>query len=217
MTAESIPGSSNGSAGRPQARRSRGDRQRDAIVTAVRELLEEESFADLSVSTISERAGVARSGFYFYFDSKYAVLAVIVSDAMEQLATLTHNYAPRDAGETPAAFAKRMVGSAATVFATNDPIMSACTVAQNTDAQIRELMNDYEDAVIGQIVGLVEQDGGASPISDDLPALVRTLVATTAMTLSHDSAFIGRGTDPARALDVVERLWLNALWGGQGG
>lgn len=217
MTAESIPGSSNGSAGRPQARRSRGDRQRDAIVTAVRELLEEESFADLSVSTISERAGVARSGFYFYFDSKYAVLAVIVSDAMEQLATLTHNYAPRDAGETPAAFAKRMVGSAATVFATNDPIMSACTVAQNTDAQIRELMNDYEDAVIGQIVGLVEQDGGACPISDDLPALVRTLVATTAMTLSHDSAFIGRGTDPARALDVVERLWLNALWGGQGG
>lgn len=217
MTAESIPGSSNGSTGRPQGRLSRGDRQREAIVTAVRELLEEQSFADLSVSTISERAGVARSGFYFYFDSKYAVLAVIVSDAMEQLAALTHNYAPRDAGETPAAFAKRMVGSAATVFATNDPIMSACTVAQNTDAQIRELMNDYEDAVIDQIVGLVEQDAGARPISDDLPALVRTLVATTAMTLSHDSAFVGRGTDPARALDVVERLWLNALWGGQDG
>jgi AcrR family transcriptional regulator len=217
MTAESLPGSSIGSTGRPQARRSRGDRQREAIVTAVRELLEEQSFADLSVSTISERAGVARSGFYFYFDSKYAVLAVIVSDAMEQLAALTHNYAPRDGGETPAAFAKRMVGSAATVFATNDPIMSACTVAQNTDAQIRELMNDYEDAVIGQIVGLVEQDAGARPISDDLPALVRTLVATTAMTLSHDSAFVGRGTDPARALDVVERLWLNALWGGQEG
>lgn len=217
MTAESIPGSSSGSTGRPQARRSRGDRQREAIVAAVRDLLEEQSFADLSVSTISERAGVARSGFYFYFDSKYAVLAVIVSDAMEQLAALTHNYAPRDAGETPAAFAKRMVGSAATVFATNDPIMSACTVAQNTDAQIRELMNDYEDAVIGQIVGLVEQDAGARPISDDLPALVRTLVATTAMTLSHDSAFVGRGADPARAVDVVERLWLNALWGGQAG
>ncbi|WP_066902923.1 TetR/AcrR family transcriptional regulator [Mycolicibacterium houstonense] len=217
MTAESIPGDGDSATGRPQARRSRGDRQREAIVTAVRELLEEKSFADLSVSTISERAGVARSGFYFYFDSKYAVLAVIVSDAMEELAALTHNYAPRDAGETPAAFAKRMVGSAATVFATNDPIMSACTVAQNTDAQIRELMNDYEDAVIDQIVGLVEQDQGAQPISDDLPALVRTLVATTAMTLSHDSAFVGRGTDPSRALDVVERLWLNALWGGQGG
>ena len=36
---------------------------------------QEKPFAELSVSTISERAGVARSGFYFYFDSKYAVLA----------------------------------------------------------------------------------------------------------------------------------------------
>ena len=68
-----------------RARRSRGDRQREAIVAAVRELLQERSFADLSVSTISERAGVARSGFYFYFDSKYAVLAVIVADASELL------------------------------------------------------------------------------------------------------------------------------------
>jgi hypothetical protein len=40
------------------------------------------------------------------------------------------------------------------------------------------------------------------------------LIATTAMTLSHDPAFVGRQNDPARALEVLERLWLNALWGG---
>lgn len=211
MTAEQIPEGSNDG----PVRRSRGDRQRDAIVKAVRELLEEQSFADLSVSAISERAGVARSGFYFYFDTKYAVLAVIVAEAMEQLDQLTHNYAPREPDEEPAEFAKRMVGNAALVFATNDPIMSACTIAQNTDAQIRELMNDFEDGVIAKIVGLIEQDRGARPISDDISGLVRMLVATTAMTLSHDPAFIGRGEDPQRAIDVLERLWLNALWGGQ--
>ena len=158
---------------------------------------------------------MARSGFYFYFDTKYAVLAVIVAEAMEQLDQLTHNYAPREPDEEPAEFAKRMVGNAALVFATNDPIMSACTIAQNTDAQIRELMNDFEDGVIAKIVGLIEQDRGARPISDDISGLVRMLVATTAMTLSHDPAFIGRGEDPQRAIDVLERLWLNALWGGQ--
>src|SRR5690349_22606558 len=119
MTAESAP---------QEIRRSRGDRQRDAIVTAVRELLHERSFADLSVSTISARAGVARSGFYFYFDSKYSVLARIVSEAMEELDELTHNFAPREPDESPASFAKRMVGSAAAVFASNDPIMAACTI-----------------------------------------------------------------------------------------
>jgi len=194
--------------------RSRGDRQRDAIVLAVRELLQERPFSDLSVSMISARAGVARSGFYFYFDSKYAVLARIVSEALEELDALTHNFAPREADETPQDFAKRMVGSAAMVFATNDPIMSACTIAQNTDGEIRDLMNDFEDAVIAKIVGVVQGDAGARPISDDIPALVRTLTATTAMTLSHDAAFVGRDDDPQRAMAILERMWLSALWGG---
>lgn len=205
MTAEPAP---------TDLRRSRGDRQRDAIITAVRELLQEKSFADLSVSTISERAGVARSGFYFYFDSKYAVLAVIVAEAMAELDKLTHDYAPREQGETPAEFAKRMVGYAAIVYSSHDPIMGACNMARNTDAQIREIMDDFEDTVIDKIVGLVAQDSGARPISDDIPALVRTLTAATAMTLSHDSAFVGRGQDPATAVEIVERLWLSALWGG---
>jgi AcrR family transcriptional regulator len=204
MTAQSAP---------QQTRRSRGDRQREAIVTAVRELLQERSFADLSVSTISERAGVARSGFYFYFDSKYAVLAVILADAGDLLDNLTHHFAPREPGETPEAFAKRMVGSAAAVYANDDPVLKACAVARNTDAQIREMMDDFYDGIIDKLITLLEQDSDARPISDDLPALVRTLAAVTSFTLTEDSAFVGRGEDSARAVEIVERLWLSAFWG----
>jgi AcrR family transcriptional regulator len=206
MTAESAP---------QEIRRSRGDRQRDAIVAAVRDLLHERSFADLSVSTISERAGVARSGFYFYFDSKYAVLAVILADAGELLDSLTHHFAPREPGETPAAFAKRMVGSAEAVWANDNPVLKACEVARNTDAQIREMMDDFYDGIIDKLITLLEQDSDARPVSDDLPALVRTLAATTTMTLTKDSAFVGRGSDPARAVDSVERLWVSAIWGSE--
>lgn len=197
-----------------EPRRTRGDRQREAIITAVRELLEERSFAELSVSAISERAGVARSGFYFYFESKYAVLAVIVAEAMAELDQLTHDFAPREAGESPAEFATRMVGYAAAIFASNDPIMGACNLARSTDAQIREIMDDFQDTVIDKIVGLVAQDSGARPVSDDIGALVRTLTAVTSMTLAHDSAFVGRNGDPSRAVEVVQRLWLYGLWGG---
>jgi AcrR family transcriptional regulator len=206
MTAESAP---------QEIRRSRGDRQRDAIVAAVRDLLHERSFADLSVSTISERAGVARSGFYFYFDSKYAVLAVILADAGELLDSLTHHFAPREPGETPVAFAKRMVGSAAAVYANDDPVLRACAVARNTDAQIREMMDDFDDAIIDKLIALLEQDTEARPISSDLPALVRTLAATTTMTIAHDSAFVGRGSDPHRAVEALERLWVAAIWGSE--
>ncbi|SEH87778.1 DNA-binding transcriptional regulator, AcrR family [Mycolicibacterium rutilum] len=197
----------------PQARRSRGDRQRDAIIKAVRDLLQEQSFADLSVSAISERAGVARSGFYFYFDSKYAVLAVILADAGDLLDSLTHHFAPREPGETPESFAKRMVGSAAQVYANDDPVMSACAAARLTDAKIREMMDDFYDGIIDKLVTLLEQDEDARPVTDDLQALVRTLAATTTMTLTQDSTFVGRDTDPNRAIEALERLWVAAFWG----
>jgi hypothetical protein len=65
---------------------------------------------------------------------------------------------------------------------------------------------------MNKIVTLVEQDADARPISDDLPGLVRTLAAATTMTLTHDSTFVGRGSAPERAIEIVERLWMSALW-----
>jgi AcrR family transcriptional regulator len=208
MSAESVPS---------RGRRSRGDRQREAILAAVRELLQEKAFAELSVSTISDRAGVARSGFYFYFDSKYSVLAQMLAEATQELEELTHYFAPRTPGESPAAFAKRMVGSAAAVYSHNDPVMSACNVARNTDAEIREILDSQMASVIDQIVKIVEDEtraGTAHPISDDVPTLVRTLAATTGFTLSGDSAFTGTERDMARSVHVLEQLWLYSLWGG---
>ena len=134
------------------------------------------------------------------------MLAVILAEAMEELDKLANGFAPLESGETQSEFATRMVGSAATVFATNDPIMRACNLSRSTDAQIREITDDFGDNVIDRIVGVVEQDEGARPVSDDLPALVRTLTAATSMPLSLDSAFVGRGGDADRAIEIVERL-----------
>lgn len=198
--------------------RRRGDKQRHAIVSAVRDLLQEKPFAELSVSTISDRAGVARSGFYFYFDSKYAVLAQILGEAAEELEELTGDFAPRGGDETPAEFAKRMVGSAAAVYAHNDPVMSACNIARGTDAEIREILDGFTDSAIDQIVPIVESEiarGTADPITSDVRGLVRALSAATALTLSGESLFLGPDRDLDRAVEVLEKLWLHALWGGQ--
>jgi AcrR family transcriptional regulator len=172
------------------------------------------------VSTISDRAGVARSGFYFYFDSKYAVLAHIVGEAAHELEELTQSFAPRGPQESPTAFAERMVRSAAVVYAHNDPVMSACNAARHTDAEIREILDAYNEAVVDQIVPIVEaeiRNRTADPISNDIRGLVRTLAATTAFTLSGDSAFVGPERNMDEAVRIVEKLWLHALWGGQVG
>lgn len=195
----------------------RGDKQRQAILQAVRELLQEKPFAELSVSAISDRAGVARSGFYFYFDSKYAVLAQILAEVTHELEELTQYFAPRGADESPTAFAKRMVGSAVAVYAHNDPVASACYVSRNTDAEIRKILDAQMDVVINQVVGIITDEvaaGTAHPISDDIPALIRTLGVTTAFVLSGDTTYLEPDRGVQRAAAVLEALWLNALWGG---
>lgn len=197
--------------------RRRGDRQRQAILQAVRELLEERSFAELSVSAISLRAGVARSGFYFYFDSKYSVLAQILAEAAEELEERTQYFAPRQPGESPEQFAKRMVGSAAAVYARHDPVMAACNTARHTDSQIRDILEQQFQVVLREILAIVETEvkaGTANPISHDLPTLVRTLAGTTALMLTGDHILVGDDSDVERRVRVLEQLWLTALWGG---
>ncbi len=184
---------------------------------AVRDLLQERPFAELSVSAISDRAGVARSGFYFYFDSKYSVLAQILAEAAEELEELTQYFAPRQPDESPAQFAKRMVGSAAAVYANNDPVVAACNTARHTDIEIGNIIDRQFEVVLREIVAVVEAEmraGTAHPISDDIPTLVRTLAGATALTLTGDPILIGHNGDVDRRVRVLEQLWLNALWGG---
>lgn len=199
------------------ALRRRGDKQRQAILQAVRELLQEMPFSELSVSTISMRAGVARSGFYFYFDSKYAVLAQMVAEAAEELEELTQYFAPRQPDESPEQFAKRMVGSAAAVYAQNDPVMTACNAARHTDIEIRDILEKQFDVVLREIVGVVDAEvkaGTVNPITDDLPTLIRTLAATTALSLTGDPFLVGPDDNVQRRVRVLEQLWLTSLWGG---
>ena len=199
-----------------QIRRTRGDRQREAIVTAVRELLQERSFADLSVSTISERAGVARSGFYFYFDSKYAVLAVILADAGELLDQPDPPFraarARRDASGVRQADGRQRCSGVRQRRSGDDGLRGGAQYRRADPRDDGRLLRRHHRQDRSRFSSRTPTRG---PISDDLPALVRTLAAVTSFTLTHDSAFVGRGEDPARAVDIVERLWLSALWGGE--
>lgn len=60
-------------------------RTRKWVGEALAELLQEKSFADISVSDITRRAGIARVTFYQHFESKEAVLLGLVSEFFEQL------------------------------------------------------------------------------------------------------------------------------------
>lgn len=182
----------------------------------MQELLVEVPFAELSVSQISERAQVARSGFYFYFESKYSVLAQILADAAQELEQLTQFFAARRPDETPEEFAQQMIGSAAVVYKHTAPVMTACNAARHHDAEIGLIVERLFQGVFRAIIGLMEDEvkaGTATPISSDLSMLVRSLLATTALTLTGDPFVVGQEQDVDRRVRLLVDLWVNSFWG----
>ncbi len=69
------------------ARRRRGtEERRAAILEAARTLFVREGFAEVSVSRVVRAVGVAQGTFYYYFESKEAVLDALVAAHLDEVA-----------------------------------------------------------------------------------------------------------------------------------
>lgn len=60
------------------------------LLTALKQLLREKSFEDITVSEICDRAKIRRATFYKYFDDKYAFLKFFVGSLREEFDASLH-------------------------------------------------------------------------------------------------------------------------------
>lgn len=68
----------------------RGDERRAALLRALDELLQEAPTLEaINVAEVTRRAGVTRSAFYFYFDSKAMAVMALMEDLYDAAATAT--------------------------------------------------------------------------------------------------------------------------------
>ena len=190
----------------------RGDHARTAILTALRALLDRNPISEVSVQAITRQAGVTRTAFYFYFESKYSALAELLT-GRTTAAMLDQSFALRIPGESTPALIARVIAGIRAALAADDPVWASCRASAGYEPEIAEIVAGVEEAITGRIVEIVsaEVHQGAQPISTDLPALVRVL--TTATVAGCAPARIATQSGHLdRATDAVSALWRNALW-----
>lgn len=68
----------------PQAPR-KGDRRRELLLDSAEELLGEVTAEALTLDDVAARAGLSRSGVYFYFDNKWALVDALIDLRSEEL------------------------------------------------------------------------------------------------------------------------------------
>lgn len=65
----------------------KGARTRSRLLTAAKEIFEENGFLEARISDISERAGLSHGSFYHYFESKEEIFREVARDQEDQLSS----------------------------------------------------------------------------------------------------------------------------------
>ncbi|MGX9673643.1 TetR/AcrR family transcriptional regulator [Mycobacterium sp. HM-7] len=190
----------------------RGDHARTAILTALRVLLDQNPISEVSVQAITRQAGVTRTAFYFYFESKYSALAELLH-GRTTAAMLDKLFALRIAGESTPALIARVIAGIRAALAADDPVWASSRASAGCEPEIADIVADVEEAIARRITAIVSDEvrRGAQPISADVPALVRVLTAAT-VTGCAPGRGAGQSDQLERATDAVSALWRNALW-----
>jgi AcrR family transcriptional regulator len=62
----------------------KGDQREQSLIDAARAVFREKSISQVTIDELAGAAGIARSGFYFYFESKQALLAALVDQRLAE-------------------------------------------------------------------------------------------------------------------------------------
>lgn len=194
---------------------SKGERQRRAILDCLPELLTKRPISELSVSEIASAAGVLRSGFYFYFESKFTALAVITSEIWSEFMDRARFFARAD-DESPADFVARTADLALELWRDHEGVLMASVQAIPLDEQLADLWQEWivrlAEVTSKQVLEDQEQ-GLARPVSPDVPALISTLLEMS-MHIFYMNRVLRRDEQQvAKVRVLLQSIWLASAWG----
>ena len=189
----------------------RGDTRRDALLRALDELLREQSLEQVNVADISRRAGVTRSAFYFYFESKAtAVMALMqelygaASDATDLLVKAEGDPGPR---------IRAVIGSLFDSVDSSPHTYRALLEARASSATVRELweagLADFAGSVAAMITG--ERLAGRAVGGPDPAALAAVLLDLNNHALERYA--VGGGPPREQHIEALAVIWQRSIYG----
>lgn len=188
-----------------------GDARRAALLDALEQLLREQSLEEVNVAEISRRAGVTRSAFYFYFESKaMAVMALMqglydaAADANELLVKAEGD--PADRIRTAITMLFDSVDRSAHTY-------RALLEARAASPAVREMWTAGRADFAGVIAGMIgtERAAGRAVAGPDEGALGQVLLDLNDHALEQHSL----GTGPPRDdhIEALTFIWLRTIYG----
>ncbi len=194
-----------------------GDDRKQAILATAERLLQERPLADFSVDDLAKGAGISRPTFYFYFQSKNAVLLSLLDQMnTKALAALTALGA-RMSGD-PATLWRARIEAFFEVSGSHPAVAVAGAAAKATNPEVRQLWSTLMQRWIAHTTAAIkaERKRGAAP--NTLP--VEDLSIALNMLSERLMAATFTAEEPAiaedRVIDTLLHIWLASIYQADG-
>ena len=193
----------------------KGDERRAAILSTLRRLLTERRFSEITVADITERAGITRSAFYFYFPSKAAAVGALLEDVRDNTVGLAATWY---GGSTGAPELRLREGMRKTIaqWRRNAALFAAVLDAAAMDAAAGRLWSTFIDGFIVRVADRIDEDAIRSPgrRPPSAAALATGLVHMIFALMERDVRNLLAGGDGVPELEeVLVHVWHTAIYG----
>jgi AcrR family transcriptional regulator len=192
---------------------SKGDLKERAILATCERLLGERALREIAVDELAAGAGISRPSFYFYFESKDAVLRALVERLADEMYAEAESWLERK-DDSPEVTVSRSIGAAAQQWREHGPVLRA---AVQTWGSVPELQAFWEDVVrrfVEQSAARIadEREDGAAPPGPDPEALAKALIWMNERCFYTNSL----GADPSLSDDelvpTLTAIWLRSIY-----
>ncbi|WP_118914738.1 TetR/AcrR family transcriptional regulator [Mycobacterium shigaense] len=200
------------SRGRRSSHHSGDDREQAILATAER-LLQERPLADFSVDDLAKGAGISRPTFYFYFQSKNAVLLSL----LDQMNTKAHTALKALRGKLsgdPAALWRARIEAFFEVSGSHRAVAVAGAAAKATNPEVRQLWSTLMQKWISftTLAIKTERERGSAPNTvpaEDLSVALNMLSERVmAATFTSEQPAIPED----RVIDTLVHIWLASIY-----
>ena len=203
-------------------RRADGEDRLRAILEATESLLRERPIAEISVADISARAGVVRSGFYFYFPTKGAAVAAVLGDLADEMLSGAESFFAEDTDGVEAIRAAMWAGWRA--WSTHQDLVLGVIDARGTDPGVRQMWDAWAQRFVSTLGDAVarKRERGVVTAGGDPHDLIVVLTGAVERTFERISRAATEPelepdrTEPdqvAALLETLVAVWSLAIFG----
>ncbi len=198
-----------------RAKRPSGDEREQLIRETLEALLKTKAFHEISIDDLAKGAGISRPTFYFYYESKEAVLLALLDEIVSQ-ADGASDVARQLIADDPARFLRDALGAYLLGFGEHRAVSVAANEAGATNPQIRELWNRVRERWVATIADAIEAERSRGAAPDGPPArdLGVALLSMNEGTLYSTFAGEQPSIEEDRVLDTLTHVWLQTIYQG---